>query len=1079
MKNKDTSVFWQTYLFLLLVFLASGALYGQMVTGTIIGTITDETGGILPGAAVTVTNLQTNQSRSMVTDEAGNYIAANLPIGVYQVSAELSGFKKQVRSGISLDVDQRLRVDLTLSVGEITEVVEVEAEAPLVRSETSDLGEVIGKRQVDELPLNGRNFVQLVTLTTGTGTGIPGQSLHGNSPSAFRSDTAVSVNSGRADQNNFLLDGVDNNEADVNTIVIIPIIDGIQEFKVLTNTFSAEFGRSSGAIISVQTKSGTNEFHGTAFEFHRNSALDARNFFDPPGKIPKFIQHQFGASIGGPIVRNRTFFFADYQGTRIRQAQTFLMTVPTGKMRNGDFSEIGRPIRNPLTNVPFSGNIIPSSAMDPAAAALIKTYPRPNRPGLTNNFVNNPVLRRRDEQFDVRIDQQFSDRTNLFVRYSFNDTDRFQPSPLTGTTAPAGGDFFTGIVGRLSGAGDASVRAQGVSINFTHLFSPRLISETRFGFSRFRLRNFPEGFGQNLADQFGIPGINISPITTGLPRLQIAGFMGLGPAAFLPDLSAQNTIQVLDNLTLIRGAHTLKFGFDFRRRHRNNFETFNQQGVFIFTPRWTGFSMSDFLTGFPVTTLRTVLHGRFGKRSWELAAYAQDDVAVTRRFKLNLGLRYEIWSPVSEVFDRQANFDTATARMILAGEDQPLGRGLRHFDKVNFGPRFGFAYDLTGAGKTILRGGYGISFLEDGGQVVTLNLTDNFPFAVTQFIGAFLSPINRLSQGLPVPIVPDPNPLNPRGNVKHIDPNYQASYSQMWALNLQHQLAANLLLDISYAGSQAVKLRSGRNINQAIPGPGPVEPRRPFFRLNPALGTVTGTFSDGLSNYHSLQLKVNRRFSRGLTFLSSYTWSKAISYNEGALGLCADAGVQNPRDWKADRSPACTDIPHRFVFSYSYELPFGKGLSGVGKAVAQGWQINGITVIRSGSPFTPQLTTPSPVTGGTTRPDRICDGALPEGQRSIQRWFDLGCFAPPSNVFGNSGRNILRGPGQINFDFSLFKNFALNERSTVQFRAEIFNLFNTPQFQLPVRFVDTPDAATIVETVNTSRQIQFALKVIF
>jgi len=1053
--------------------------YGQAVTGTIVGTVTDQNNAVLPGANVTMTNMQTNQVRNVVTDGSGNYIVLNLPIGRYQVSVELSGFKREVHKDVKLDADQKLRIDFALTAGVITEVVEVQSES-LVRSETSELGEVIGEKQVEQLPINGRNFVQLVTLTTGSGTGIPGQSLHGNSPTAFRSDTAVHVNSGRADQNNFLLDGVDNNEADVNTIVVIPIIDGIQEFKVLTNNFSAEYGRSNSAIISVQTKSGTNQLHGTLYEFHRNSALDAKNFFDLPNKkIPLFIQNQFGGSAGGPIIKDRTFIFGDYQGTRIRQAQTFVTTVPTLAMRNGDFRGLGVTIRDPLTNLPFPNNIVPPGAMDPAAAALIKTYPLPNVGGTFNNFINNPILKRRDDQFDIRVDHSLSSKSSFFVRYSFNETTRFQPSLLSDTTAPAGGEEFTGILGRLSGAGNASLRAQGVSINHTYTVSQTLLNETRFGFTRFALENLPEGFGQNLAEQFGIPGINISPLTSGLPRIQIAGFAGQGPAAFLPDFTAQNMFQVLDNVTWIKGRHTFKTGMDFRRRQRNNYEAFNQQGVFLFTGALTGFPLSDFLTGFPTTTLRTLVQA-FGKRSWEMAAYVQDDINATRRLKLNLGVRYEIWSPIKEVHNRQANFDLQTAKMILASEDGPLGEGLRHFDKNNFAPRVGFAYDVFGNTRTILRGGFGISFLEDGGQVVPLNLAPNYPFGITQFIGAFGRPANRLSQGLSVPVIPAPDPLNPVGNVTFVDPNYKASYTQMWTLNIQHQLPSNMLVDIAYAGSQSVKQRAQRPLNQPIPGPGPAQLRRPYFRLQPGLGDVTGTFSDGQANYHSLQVKLNRRLSGGLTFLTSYTWSKTISNVEGALNVCS-GGPGNINDRRGDRSLSCQDMPHRFVFSYNYELPFGKNLRGLPRLLAYGWQINGITLLRSGTPFGLLTSIQNPLIGVAPRPDRICDGSLPRDRRTLQRFFDTSCFRAPDpiRIYGTSPRTVLRGPGQVNFDFSVLKSFELREQVRLQFRTEIFNLFNTPQFALPVRTIDQPDAGTIKETINTSRQIQFALKLYF
>jgi hypothetical protein len=1052
------------------------AVHGQTVSGTIVGTVSDEKGASLPNAAVTVINIQTNQSRNTITDVEGNYTFSNLSLGQYEISVESQGFKKGLRSNIKLSVDQTLRIDFNLMVGDITEVLMVRGEAPQVRSETSELGEVINREQVNDLPLNGRNFVQLVTLTTGTATGVPGQTLKGNSTIGFRSDTAVTSQSGRAAENNFLLDGVDNNEADLGSIVIIPIVDGIQEFKVLSNAFSAEYGRTNGVIISVQTRSGTNQWHGSLFEFFRNSALDAKNFFDfPDRKIPLLIQNQFGGTLSLPIIKARTFFFGDYQGTRLRQAQTFLTTVPTQALREGDFSGTGLTIRDPLTGLPFIGNIIPASAIDPAAAALVKTYPLPNRPSSVNNFINNPILTRRDDQFDSRLDHRFTARSNFFIRYSFNDTTRYLPSQLSATTAPAGGDSAT-----ITGAGNASLRTQGIAVNHTFILSPNLINETVLGVTRFALTNTPEGFGENLADEFGIPGINISETSSGLTRIIITGFAGLGPSAFLPNFSTQNMFQLQNNLSWSRGAHTLRLGGDFRRRQRSGYSTFFQQGQFVFNPTFTGHSLASFLTGYPTTTVRTILDAPFDRRSWELAAYVQDDINVNRRLKLNLGIRYEVWSPVVEAHDRQANFDTTTGRMILAGEVQPPGRGLRRFDLNNFGPRFGFAYDLFGSARTILRAGFGITFLEDGGQVVQLNLADNYPFSFTQAISTFGRPLNRLSQGLLPPAIT--NPLVPSGNIKYIDPNFQAAYTQMWHFDIQQQLTENLLLDVAYAGSQAVRLRTSKNINQPMIGTGPANSRRPFFRLNPALGDVIGTFSDGQANYHSLQVKLNKRFSGGLAFFTSYTFSKTITNHEGiAANSCDTTFGANPADQRSDRSVACIDIPHRFVFSYNYELPFGKRLKGIGGVFGRGWQINGIALLRSGSPFTPQLAVTSPVNGATVRPDLLCSGALTKSERTVQRYFDVGCFRIPDNskVYGNAGRNLLRGPGQVNFDFSVFKKFELSEAVTLQFRMEIFNLFNTPQLGMPVRFIDTPEAGSIQNTVNTSRQIQFALKLYF
>lgn len=1059
---------------------------GQVVTGTIQGQVRDASGAVIPKAKLQVRNTATGFNRAVSTSDAGTYSFPFLPSGEYDVSVEMQGFQSASRRAVRIVADQKVDIEFTLQPGSVSEQVTVTAAAELVNRTTSELSETIESGTIVDLPIKGRNFAQFVYLTPGIQTGRVGEQLSGGGVTTIRANIAFNANGMRATTNSYLLDGIDNNEQGLDfSASVLPVVDAIQEFKVYTSNYSAEFGRALGGIVSVATRSGSNDVHGGVYEFFRNSALDARDFFAVSGTKPPFRQNQFGGTIGGPIVRNKFFYFGDYQGTRVRQAQRYLVTVPSDAQRAGDFTGLNT-IFDPLSGTPrtaFPGNRIPANRIDGPSQIFADLYPSPNLPGAANNFANNPTLERQDDQFDVRADHQINERNNYFIRYSFHQTNRLDPSALRSEKNPHGGGCGAGQF-----CGTADIRAQSVGLNYNLVFRPTLINEFRFGLNRFHIDDLPLGFGTN-PDQFGIPGLNINSAAQAMPLIGIAGFAGLGTANVLPTISTSNNWQYLDTVSISHGRHNIRIGGGAVRRQKNQFIVAQAAGNFAFNANFTsnlgaartGDPVASFLLGFPSATTRSYLLGPQGKRNTEWSAFVQDDWRLGR-LTLNLGLRYEVYTPAVEVYDRQANFDLERGVMLPAATN-PWGRGLRRTYYGALGPRFGFAYDVSGGGKTVLRGSYGISYNE---ELFGLNSfqTLAIPFFIDQQItpGNF-DPINRLSDGLPAPVL---DPDRPSGLIRAINPEFQPGSAQMISFNIQRQVMGNLLLEAGYAGTLGRHLTGFRDYNQSRPGVGAANPRRPLFGVAPNVGRVFYTDSRTNSAYHGFLAKGTRRFSTGLMFLASYTFSKAIEGQEGTV----PGGYPFPMDAQnlaLERAISSFDRTHRFTGSWVYDVPFGRGRRFLANAptaadlVLGGWQASGIVTIATGSPFPLSLATPvSGSNGFTERPNRIGDGTLSRDERSVSRWFDTSAFAIPAvGVFGNAGRNIVRGPGQSAVDFSLLKDFRFAERFTLQYRAEFYNLFNKPQFGLPNGALGSAPFGSIASTAGNNRQIQMALKLNF
>lgn len=1088
----------------------------QTATAELSGVVTDASQAAVPNAKVTVFNADTGTIvREVQTDATGIYIVTFLLPGRYNVSAEAPGFRRIVQQNVTLEVNQRARLDFSLQIGQVSETVEVAATAPLLESQSSSLGSVIGQRFVSELPLNGRNFVTLAILSpgvNGTGFSTPGTIMSGTRPDDRRPGTEIFSNGNREGSNNFLYDGIDNNDRLTLSIVLRPGVDAIREFKVQTNMNSADQGRNSGAVVDVVSKSGTNEFHGTVFEFLRNSAMDARNFFNPRGNpFPPFRYNQFGFALGGPVLipkvyngKNRTFFFVDYEGFRRNMVQTSLRTIPTMAMRTGDFSGQPNIIYDPLTTRtvggvttrdPFANNRIPANRFDPVTAKLIVAYPTPTNSALANNYLANLNLTQRWDQGDVRVDHQFSPNDNFFARWSIQHTTTTAPHTFPDVQIP-GLPKPVGLGNEDSFAGPAFNPTQHAVAAYTKVINPNLVNDFRVGFNRFVLDYTSLGTepGVNLGNLLGVRNSNTHPLQTALPIFSPgAGYTGIGHSRSLPIFRRLNMFQYLDNATWTRGAHTLKFGASIIRRQITEYQTNRGNGRFNFSPAFTdsraggasGHVMASFLLGYASLIEQDFTLAWTGQRGIEMGMYLADDWRVTRRLTFNIGLRWEYYSPYTEVANRIANFDADTAIVKIAGRDGVDRRVGIQRDFKNYAPRFGFAYQL--GQHTVLRGGYGIFYNPNGNGGALLRLFRHIPFGpIFNITPGDVNVGPRVSDGFPdPPTVNFEAAKNPSGGVIGVFPRFTSAYAQQFNLTVQQEIAPwQTLIKVAYVGNLGRRLGTTIDLNQPVPAAGPVANRRPFFAVRPALAGITYAVSDGLSNYNALQVTVDKRMSHGLNLLLAYTWAHAID-NVGTEFGGGTGTPQDIRNRNADRSNASFDIRHRMTISSTYELPFGKGRAffnqgGATNFIFGGWQFNTIATFQTGLPFTPSLANPNTNGAGGSRPDRNGSGVLDASQRSLQRWFDPTVFSRPAEIrFGNAGRNILFGPGRVNFDSSLFKDFPIKENISLQFRAEAFNLFNTPQFGFPDATIGAPTAGLISSTVGNPRQLQLALKLIF
>lgn len=1064
MKTVNTKFALLLSFFFLTLFAVNAA--GQTHRGSIRGTVYDQNRAVITGADVNLRSRETNALRTTTSDSEGQYALGSLQPGSYRLEISASGFATYPLE-FELNVNQERRIDAVLQVTVSSPMV-FTIEPNELQKESAALSTVIENRQVENLPLDGRNFFELSLLVPGAAPSAPG------SAGSVRGDFSFSVNGAREDSNNFLLDGVYNVDPKLNTFAVRPPVDAIREFEMATSTYDASFGRNPGAQVNVVTKSGSNAFHGSLYWFHRNAALDARNFFAPASEPkPKYLRNQFGGSLGGPIKQDRTFFFVDYEGLRSREGITRITNVPTARERVGDFSQslFGIP-RNPFTGLPFDGGIIPDFAQSPVGRAIAALYPLPNRNVPFQNFVSSPTQRDDVDSFDVRIDHRLSDSSNLIGRYSFGERDLFEP--------------FTGPTFSLvPGFGDSvRRRSQNLMIGETHVFSPGFVNEARVAFSRVAARINQEASRTN--QDVGLPVISPRPRDIGLSFITITGFSPLGDEGNNPQNSVTNVYQLLDNATYVNGDHLFKFGADIRFTQQNAFRDVESRGRLQFSPfgQITGNALADLLLGFPLLTSVARVDNPQQLRTRSYNFYFDDSFRATRRLTINAGLRYEYNSPATDAADRSRVFDIATGTIVTPGTSG-VPRGGYKADKNNFAPRVGIAWTIGEDEATVLRAGYGVYY-------------DQSPLAPAEAL-YFNAPLfdNNIYfsiPGLPLTLA-DPFPaffpFALPDSALAIQRDLRTGYLQHWNANIQRKIASRSVLEVAYVGSKGTKLLTARDINQ--PQPSILPPGLPFVpRPNPFFDDIDMLESRANSSYHSLQTRFQQRLSRGLSALVSYTWSKSIDDASNFFSSAGDANFpQNSYDLRSERGRSNFDVRHRLSASYTYDLPFGRGRkylaeNGFVSTILSGWQTLGILTLQTGRPFTVALLSEIDNSGtgrsllgfgANDRPNIVGDPLA--GNRSVERWFNTGAFSfPPPGTFGNAGRNILDGPGYQNFNLSLVKNTALSERMSVQFRAEAFNLFNHPNFGLPDNFLGSPTFGRIT-SARDPRHIQFGAKLLF
>jgi len=1040
----------------------------QVTTADIVGRVTDASGAVLPGATVTIEHEGTHDVRSMPTNETGDYVFNLLPIGSYSVKVELQGFTTQ-STRVTISTGDRVRFDAKLQVGQVSENVTVTGESPLLQTDTATLSALVTEKAVQDLPVRGRNVVQLVQLVPGAFEGQPNSLASGNRPDDRRQTSAVSINGAMDNQNNHLIDGIDNNERAIGTVGVKPSIDAIAEVKVQTNMYTAEVGRTAGGVVNIITKSGSNGYHGSAFDFARNDRFDAKNFFASSLDKPKLEQQQFGGSIGGPIVHNKTFFFADYEGFNVTQGVTAVATVPTARMRAGDFSELSTLIYDPTTapRTPFAGNIIPAGRLDPIARQILALYPAPTSGGLANNFTGVRDRTQDNNTTDIRVDHIFDPNNHLFARYSYNTVSTFTPPvfPVVNGIEPGGGGSFPGT-------NDTGAHNFGAS--YSRVFDPTLIAEARAGYLDINVASYGINYGNNVAQSFGIPGVNLDPLTSGLTPITLTGYAPAGDATFLPLIEVDHTWQASGSVTKIKGAHSIKSGAGIIDRNFTVYQSNQPLGAMTFNTTLSdngsgsgGNTIASFLLGYPqqVSRIVSLFYPHYNTK--EPFVYVQDDWRATSNLTVNLGVRYDVFTPYTERDNHLVNVDLASSTVLVAGQNGVSRTAGIQTDYSNVAPRVGFSATLPR--QMVVRGGYGLSYYP--GNYMSQSFLKSAPFTSTY--GPVIStgasggaPNLFLKDGLPPPVATDITV--PSGTFQAEELNFKNTRVQQYNVFVEKELGGNVL-GAGYLGWNADHIAQYiPNMDLAPAAPGAIQPRRAFSATLPNVSSIPLIASDYDGTYNAMQLVFQRRQRAGLTLSSSYTLAHAVSTNAAPWDVTV-----------IERYDSDFDIRHRFVFSANYELPWLKDAGGLRGAVLGGWQVNTVAFWQTGLAFTVQNGTARSNTSGTDRPNQIADPNL--GNPTVEKWFDPAAFvAQPINTAGNTGRNSLHGPPQRRIDLSLFKNLSLTTSTRLQLRAEVFNLTNTPSFGLPNANFGTAGFGSITTTANAiPRQMQFAAKLLF
>ncbi len=1062
-------------------------LCGQVnATGTFSGQVTDPSGAPVANAHVQATEQQTGATSIKQTAQDGYYTIPLLKPGVYTIEVTAPGFSVEDRKDLTLQIQQVVQQDFKLQVGNVQQQITVEGAAPLLNTESTEVGNVLSEQSTQQLPLNGRNFSQLGLLVPGTNPGpVGGIRTQGNGNETQRAGAEIVADGSRGSFNTFMIDGLDDRDQSVGTVKVFPNLESIEEFKVQVGNYDAEFA-SGGAVVNVITRSGGNEIHGSAFEFLRNSDLDARQFFD--AQKPQFQQNQFGGAIGGPIRKNKTFFFGDYQGLRVHEASTSIASEPTAAMRAGNFAGVAT-IYNPAgynaatnTRQQFANNVIPPSQIDPVAANLLAILPLPNLPGVKNNLRLNDLAVQTEDQYDVRVDQVFSERDSMFGRVTHGGADITYPQTpvlVNGAINPLAfvqGSATAGSL-RLNHAPSDQATLQEV-----HQFSPSITNQLALGYTRFSLRVTPLDEPYNIAQKLGLQGANTGADSGAMASLSISGFSGYS-ASNLPEVIPQNTYQASDTISYTKGAHSLRFGFSAVHNGFGFFQLGAPSGSLSFTGTYTnnpanssgGNGFADFLLGLPVSSSKSAAPDGVPYESYtEYGGFVQDTWRATSRLTVNLGLRYDLFTPVGERYDRQSDFLLGTGTLAIAGQNG-YSSSILGIQKHDFSPRLGLAYRL--GDKTVVRAAYGLFYFNEEGTGGSSRLFINYPFAAQYAVSCSSTvPCLSTSTGIPNTLSASNLPVVVYQPISNLTPNMQ-----QWNFTLERQLVSSLVLRAAYVGTRGTHLNLNLDENVAYPGPGAVPARRPY----PSVAQISAWEPRGPSEYNGLQLSAEKRLTAGLSFLVAYTYSKSLDEGAGGNSSTGESriNIQNPRNLSADYGLSNFNYGQRFTLSTMYQMPFGRGRKFLGNAnafenaFAGGWQITSIVTAQSGAPFSVSLSNPTANTGTFTRPNRVCNGNLPSSQQTISEWYNLACFvAPPPYTFGNAGRNILIGPGLATWDLGADKDFALTERFGLQFRSEFFNVLNRANFGLPNGSIGSSAAGTVTTVITNARQIQFALR---
>lgn len=1143
------------WMFALVLFLmAAGSASAQLTTADIVGTVTDATGAVVPGATVTVVNLDTHETRNTTSNGTGDFQVTLLPVGRYTVTVKKPGFKTSSTSNLAVEAGDRARADVHLAIGGEADTVTVEATTPLLQADNATVSSTVTAKAVQDLPLNGRNFVQLVQLVPGANEGPGNGLLSGGRPDDRRSSASFSVNGQDDTLNNFIIDGTDDNERVIGTIGVRPNVEGIQEITVETNSYSAEAGRTAGGVVSIITKSGTNKFHGTAYEFFRNDIFDARNVIQRTGNKPELRQNQFGGSIGGPIFKDKTFFFGDYEGLRIVSGVTYQSNVPQLAQYNDINSLDGG---SPEALVAMGNNGPGTYAIDPIALAYLKLFPAPTNANTTgNNYVISPNKTQYSNTFDVRVDHRFNPSNLFFARVTYNKVDTVTP-PALGTV---NGLQISG--GRYIFAGPATDKATQYGLGYTHIFNQNLLLDLRAAYTRINNFSAPLNYGKNPDTTLGFgPNMNFNALSSFLTPIQFGGFSDIGDGAYVPLQDIDNTFQYSAVVNYTIGNHSLKFGAGLIRRQARNVQSAFAAGQY-------GFGLSTDNVADPTQTqinqLASSLVGAFSSdsrnydltppdyRTWEPSGFALDSWKVNPKLTVLYGVRYDVFTPFTEAHNRISNFDfgeaigstaatVASALKVANVNGVDAHAGIK-VDYSNFAPRVGFSYSVMP--KMVVRGGYGLSFFPGNytsnadlknapfvsvfspncqsavaGEIITANHGTVGGAGVCGGAGAPGAPAT-FDEGLPLPAAQSIN--SPSLSFVAEDPKFRSALIQQFNLQVEEQFGSNVFT-IGYVGNIGQHLPQTIN-DENMPKPfappllpnGDIDPvavipleARPLATQLPNLGGVGYLSSEGVSNYNALQASLQRRFTKGLAMDLNYTWAKGLSDNTGFSeeGKQGWGNVDPTRIREFDYGIAENDIAHRFAASVNYELQYGKNFTGIKKFVLHGWEANSIIVWQSGKPFSILNGGPTDVTDPTAAPgtaantsfgnravpfnnpgqDRPNKISRAKGPKTLTEYFNTADYAPqPLGTLGSAKRNSEFGPHFRHIDFSLFKDFPVTEKVNLQFRAEAFDITNTPNYYIPNTGSNNAElgSSTFGQVTDydpnyNPRQLQFALKLQF